>query len=466
MQPVAGNPRFASPHNYTPPHLVTKILTAKADLEGERKQVTVLFADIKSSMELLAERDPEDARKIVDPALDFMIDAVHRYEGTVNSVMGDEIMALFGAPLAHEDHAVRACYAALGMQQAIKRYSEHVQLPLKIRVEVNSGEIVVSAIGNDLRMDYSVIGLTAHLAARMEQMAKPGSVLTTANTMQMAEGYVIVTPLGLLPVKGLVDPVSIYEVKGASSARNRLEAAVGRGLTPFVGRDIELQQLRRAQQLSDAGRGQLAAVIGEPGVGKSRLLQEFLHSNHTAGWLRLEASLPSYGRATPYLPVIELLRSYFKIGSYDSTQSIRDKVTGRISELDKSLRDAIPALLDLLDALDDQESFLSLDLAQHRQQSYQAVIRLILSENRVQPVIVVFEDLHWYDSITLGLLNELIVAAQNARVFILVSYRSEYRDRWTSRPNYRQLALDPLANERLVEFFDALLGSDPKFSLG
>src|SRR5215469_18716099 len=261
VKPVADDPRFASPTSYTPQHLADKIFAARASLEGERKQVTVLFADIKGSMELLAGRDPEDAQKLLDPVLERMIEAVHRYEGTVNRVMGDGIMALFGAPIAHEDHAVRACYAALRMQETVTRYADEVQrshgVPVTIRVGLNSGEIVVCAIGNDLQMDYTVVGQTAHLAARMEQMAKPGSVLTTADTLELAEGYVATKPLGPVPVKGLAHPVQIYEVTGAGAARTRLEVAAERGLTRFVGREFELQQLRRAQQLVRQGHGQV-----------------------------------------------------------------------------------------------------------------------------------------------------------------------------------------------------------------
>ena len=262
----------AAPETYTPKHLAEKILTSKAALEGERKQVTVLFADLKGSMELLADRDPEEARKILDPVLERMMDAVHRYEGTVNQVMGDGIMALFGAPLAHEDHAVRACYAALRMQETVKTYADEVRRShgavVKIRVGLNSGEVVVRAIGSDLHMDYTAVGQTTHLAARMEQLADPGAIVITPGTLALAEGYVEVKSLGPVPVKGLADPVEIYEVTGAGPARTRLQAAVRRGLTRFVGRDAELEQLRRAQQLAGDGHGQVVAVVGERGGGQ------------------------------------------------------------------------------------------------------------------------------------------------------------------------------------------------------
>ncbi len=271
-------------------------------------------------------------------------------------------------------------------------------------------------------------------------------------------------PLGPVPVKGLANPVQIYEVTGAGAARTRLEVAAERGLTRFVGRDIELQQLRRVQQLAGQGHGQVVAIVGEAGVGKSRLVREFLNSQHTADWLVLESNSVSYGRATPYLPVIELLRHYFQISVHDSARSIREKVTDKILTLDAALHDAIPPVLDLLDALDDDNPFRSLDLVQRRQSTYQAVVRLLLSETRVQPVIAVFEDLHWHDSLSLGLLNDVVVAAQDARLLLLVNFRLEYKDEWRNRPNYLQLHLDPLASGGLAELLQALLGSDESLS--
>jgi class 3 adenylate cyclase len=264
---------------------VEKILHAKTALEGERKQVTVLFADLKGSMELLADRDPEEARQILDPVLEYMMDAVHRFEGTVNQVMGDGIMALFGAPIAHEDHAVRACYAALTMQEALRRYAEQVRrshgIEVQIRVGLNSGEVVVRAIGNDLHMDYSAVGQTAHLAARMEQLATPGTIRLSAATLRLVEGFVRVQPLGPVPVKGLTEPVEVFELVGASATRRRLQAAAARGLTRFVGRDTELAALTQALARAEAGHDQVVALVGEAGVGKSRLIYEFVHAHYS-----------------------------------------------------------------------------------------------------------------------------------------------------------------------------------------
>ena len=313
----------------------------------------MLFADLKGSMELLADRDPEEARQLLDPVLERMMAAVHRYEGTVNQVMGDGIMALFGAPIAHEDHAVRACYAALAMQEAIRRYSEEVRrahgLEVQIRVGLNSGEVVVRAIGNDLHMDYSAIGQTTHLAARMEQLAPPGSIRLTAETLRLAEGWVQVTPLGPVPVKGLADPVEVFELVGAGPARTRLQAFAARGLTPFVGRQAELAALHQALEQAGAGHGQVVAVIGEPGVGKTRLFHEFTHASRTQGWLLLESSSASYGKATPYLPVIDLLKAYFQIEERDDGRRMREKLTGRLLTLDPALGPTLPAFLALLE---------------------------------------------------------------------------------------------------------------------
>src|SRR5436853_6661497 len=285
--------RFASPKSYTPQHLADKILITREALEGERKQVTVLFADIKGSMEIFADRDPEDVQNLLDPVLERMIEAVHHYEGTVNRVMGDGIMALFGAPLAHEDHAVRACYAALRMQESVKAYADEVRRShaavIKIRVGLNSGEVVVRAIGSDLHMDYTAVGQTTHLAARMEQLARPGVTLMTPSTLNLVGGYVEVKPLGPVQVKGLADAVEGFEVIGAGPARTRFQATARRGLTRFVGRGDEMAQLDGGLRRALGGRGQVIGVVGEPGVGKSRLYYEFTHSHRVQDCLLIES---------------------------------------------------------------------------------------------------------------------------------------------------------------------------------
>jgi class 3 adenylate cyclase len=329
---VRARPPDVGPRTYTPAHLAEKILTARTTLEGERKQVTVLFADLKDSTELIRGLDPEAAQQLLDPALHRMMDAVHRFEGTVNQVLGDGIMALFGAPIAHEDHALRACYAALAMQAAMRSYTEEVRhtrgLELRMRVGLNSGEVVVRAIGNDLHMDYSAVGETTHLAARMEQLATPGSSRLTAATLRLVEGVVQVTALGPVPVKGLGEPVEVFELVGASRLRRRLQAAAARGLTPFVGRQQELEVLHQALTRAKTGHGQVVALVGEAGVGKSRLVHECVHSHRTQDWRVLESASVSYGKATPYFPVMDLLKRYCHVDDGDDARTIRAKVTG------------------------------------------------------------------------------------------------------------------------------------------
>ena len=463
--PTSAEPKFTSPDSYTPKHLAEKILTSKAALEGERKQVTVLFADLKGSMELLADRDPEEARKILDPVLERMMEAVHRYEGTVNQVMGDGIMALFGAPLAHEDHAVRACYAALRMQESVKRYADEVHrtagVPLHIRVGLNSGEVVVRSIGSDLHMDYTAVGQTTHLAARLEQMAMPGSILIAPETLNLAEGYVVVKPLGHRPVKGLEAPVEVYEVLGAGTVRSRLQAAAARGLTRFVGRDTEMEQLRQALERASTGHGQVVAVVGEPGVGKSRLFWEFTHSHRTQGWLIAESGSVSYGKATAFLPLIDLLRAYFQIEVRDEARKIREKVTGKLLSLDRALESSLPALLWLLDVPVDDSQWQRLNPPQRRQQTLDGIKRLLLRESQVQPLLVLIEDLHWIDAETQALLDTLVEGLPTARLLLLVNYRPEYQHAWSGKTYYRQLRIDPLPPESAEELLEALLGNDP-----
>jgi class 3 adenylate cyclase len=383
---------------YTPTHLKEKILMSRGALEGERKQVTILFADLKGSMELLADRDPEEARQLLDPVLKRMMEAVHHYEGTVNQVMGDGIMALFGAPLAHEDHAVRACYAALRMQDSVQQYAVEVQrtegIPIQIRVGLNAGEVVVRSIGSDLHMDYSAVGQTVHLAARMEQMAMPGSILMTADALRLAEGYVQVEPLGPVRVKGMTEPVNAFELVGAGPVRTRLEVAVVRGLTRFVGRQHELGVLRQALERAQTGRGQVVALVGEPGVGKSRLFYEFTRSHRTQGWLRLESSSVSYGKATAYLPLIDLLKGYFQVETGDPERRMREKLAGKLLTLDEALMPLLPVFLALLDVPVDDPQWRDLDPPQRRQQTLEAVKRLLLRESQFQPLLLLFEDLH------------------------------------------------------------------------
>jgi class 3 adenylate cyclase/tetratricopeptide (TPR) repeat protein len=444
--------------------LAEKILTSKSAVEGERKQVTVLFADLKGSMQLLAERDPEEARKLLDPVLERMMEAVHHYEGTVNQAMGDGIMALFGAPIGHEDHAVRACYAAVRMQRRVNLYADEIQraggTPVQIRVGLNSGEVVVGAIGSDLRMDYTAVGQTTHLAARMEQMARPGSALITGDTLRLAEGYVQVRPLGAVSVKGLETLTPAYELTGVVPARSRLQATAARGLTRFVGRDGEIQQLTETLERAAAGHGQTVAIVGEAGVGKSRLVWELTRSHRTHSWLVLETGAVSYGRATPYLPVVELLKAYFRVQERDDPRLIRERVAGKLLTLDRALEPLLTPLLALLDVPVDDSAWDVLDRAQRRQRTLEAVRQLLLRESQVQPLLLLFEDLHWMDSETQAVLDSLVEGLPTARILLLVNYRPEYEHAWSRKTYYLQLRIDPLPPQSAGALLDALVGED------
>ena len=371
--------------------------------------------------------------------------------------------------MAHEDHAVRACYAALAMQGAMRHAAGEMRrlqgIEMQIRVGLNSGEVVVRAIGNDLHMDYSAVGQTTHLAARMEQLAPPGSIRLTAATLRLVEGLVRVNSLGPVPVKGLAEPVEAFELIGASAIRRRLQAATSRGLTRFVGRQTEIDALGQALARAGAGHGQVVALVGEPGVGKSRLIYEFIHSHRTRDWLLLESASVSYGKATPYFPVIDLLKSYCKIDARDDTRAIRAKVTGQVLTLDESFHDAIPALLMLLESLPEDSLFLQLDPLQRRQRTIEALKRILLRETQVQPLLLVFEDLHWIDSETQALLDSLVESLPTAHILLLVNYRLEYQHAWGNKTYYTQLRLDPLPPESAEELLQALLGADAGLEL-
>jgi class 3 adenylate cyclase len=461
---VAGAPS-RSPDSYTPKHLAERIINSKAALEGERKQVTVLFADLKGSMELLADRDPEEARKILDPVLELMMEAVHRYEGTVNQVMGDGIMALFGAPLAHEDHAVRACYAALRMQELVKQYSEDARrahgLNVQIRVGLNSGEVVVRAIGSDLHMDYTAVGQTTHLAARMEQLASPGTILVTETFVRLAEGYLHFKPLGLVAVRGLAEPMEVFELVDAHPNRGRFPA-VPRILTRFVGRRSELVTLEKALGRARSGQGQALAVIGEPGVGKSRLFYEFIDSPCTRGCTILETGAVSYGKLNAYLPLRELLRTFFQIEDRDVARGVHEKVAARLTELDDSLNDALPAMAALLEVPVDDPAWRELAPGQRRHRMLDGVKRLLIRLSQAQPLIVIVENLHWIDAETQAFLDTLIESLPSARLLLVVNYRPEYQHGWGSKTHYIQLRLDPLPAESTEELLRAVVGADPE----
>ena len=461
----AQQPLAAPPRDYTPQRLAEKILASRAALEGERKQVTVLFADVVGSTELIRDLDPEDAQRLLDGAVTRMMEAVHRFEGTVSRAMGDGIMALFGAPLAHEDHALRACYAALAMHEAMGRYAEEARrahgLAPSIRVGLNSGEVVVRLISDDLHMDYTALGATVHLASRMEQLTKPDTTALTAETLAQIEGYVQVRSLGVVPVKGLASPIEAYELVGAGGTRTRLQAAAARGLTRFVGRHAELETIYTALERSAGGQGQVVAVVGEPGVGKSRVVWEITHSERVRGWTILVGGAVSYGKATPYLPITNLLRAYFRVEARGQSRTVRDRIAERLRALGRSSEGALPALLSLLDVPVEEPEWDALDPPQRRKRTLDALKHLLLRESHEQPLLLVVEDLHWADSETQALLDHLVEGLPAARVLLLVNYRPEYRHDWGGKTYYTQIRIDHLPAESAGELLDSLVGADP-----
>jgi class 3 adenylate cyclase len=377
--------------------------------EGERKTVTALFADIKGSMELMEDLDPEDARALVDPALKLMIDAVRHYGGYIVQSTGDGIFALFGAPVAHEDHPQRALYAALHIQEEVRRYAARLReagnLPIETRVGVNSGEVVVRSLATgDGHAEYTPIGHSTSLAARMQALAPTGSIAAADATRRLCEGYFTFRPLGPTRVKGVTGAINVYEVTGLGPLRTHFQVSVHRGLTKFVGRQHELDEIKRVLELAKAGHGGLIAAAGDPGLGKSRLFHEFKVG---AGFdcKVLEAFSVSYGKASSYLPIIELLKNYFEIEPDDDERKRREKVNGKIITLDRSLEDTLDYLFTLLDLIDGDDPLAHLDPQIKRRRTHEAIKRILVRESLNQPLIVMFEDLHWIDSATQELLN-------------------------------------------------------------
>ncbi len=451
---AAGAPARARPRT-------TEIVEPAGELEGERKLVTALFADIKGSTELEQNLDPEEARAIIDPALKLMIAAVHRYDGYVVQSTGDGIFAMFGAPLAHEDHPQRALYAALRMQEDLRRYAatlrERGWAPIEIRVGVNTGEVVVRSIKTgDGQIEYTPIGHSANLASRMQTVAATGTIAATENTRKLCEGYFTFRSIGPTRVKGVSEPVNVHEVMGLGPLRTRLQASARRGLSKFVGREAELVQMKHALELAKSGRGQVVAAVGEAGVGKSRLFFEF-QAVGQSGCLVLETLSVSHGKASAYLPLIDLLKNYFEITSDDDGRRRREKIAGKILILDRALEDTLPYIFTLLEVVESDDQLARLDPEIRRRRTLDAIKRLLLRESLSQPLVVIFEDLHWLDDGSRALLNLLADSIGTARVMMLVNYRPEFTHNWGNKTYYTQLRLDPLSAESGEEMLRALL---------
>jgi class 3 adenylate cyclase/tetratricopeptide (TPR) repeat protein len=437
--------------------LALRILDTRGLLEGERKQITVLFADIKGSTNLIEDLDPEDAELRLRPALDAMINAVHRYEGTINRVQGDGIMALFGAPLAHEDNAVRAAYAALEMQKGVRAACD---ADIAIRVGLHAGEVLVRAIHNDLSVDYDAIGPTVHLAARMEQMAPPGSIYCTANVMRLAKGFVNALPLGQATVKGLRQPIDLFQIVGHTSARSRWEVTAARGLAAFVGRQSELAGLERALRLAAAGQGQVVAVKGQAGTGKSRLVHEFLQSPQLSDWTVLKTAATAYRRGTPYLAISNLLRSWCEIPEQASPAESSRRLQDALAALPAGSSTYVPALQSLLELPVEDADWATLDPAVRRQRMMSTVKDVFLrcAENR--PLLLWFEDMQWTDVETQDVVERLIDSIGASRLFVILTCRPEYDPKWASKDCVTAVHLDPLEANAADELVRTLLGDN------
>ncbi|TDF62673.1 adenylate/guanylate cyclase domain-containing protein [Cupriavidus sp. L7L] len=467
--PIAGLAPSA-PIDYTPPYLAERIRAAQADMEargaadGERKTVTALFADMAGSTALIHDLDPEDARRLIDPVLALMMEAVHHYEGYVAKSMGDGILALFGAPIANEDHPQRALLAALRMQDAMRQYADKVRvaqgIALPIRVGINTGEVVVRTIRiSDLHTDYDPIGNSIHIASRMESIAMPGSIVASAHTYNLTEGYFAFKPLGATPIKGLPEPLAVFEVLGLGPLRTRLQVSASRGLARFVGRARELEQLHEARARAQAGHGQIVGVVGEPGVGKSRLCHEF-KLLAPRDCLVLETFSVSHGKAYPYLPLIELLRNYCQITTQDDEQRRREKLTRKVLFLDHTLDSHVPYLLHLLGAAEPDSMLAQVDAQIRQQHTFEALTRLLVRESEIQPLELVVEDLQWLDSETEAFLDFFAESLAGKRILLMVNFRPGYQHHWYAKSYYTELRLDPLREAEAQDLLRGLLG-DP-----
>ena len=457
--------RQPDPRSYTPRHLADKILQSKSALEGERKQVTVLFVDIKGSVELSGSLDPEEWHGIMDGFFRVLAEGIHRFEGNINQYTGDGIMALFGAPIAHEDHAQRACYAALHLSEELRAYARQLRrdrgLSFSVRTGMNSGDVVVGKIGDDLRMDYTAQGLTVGLAARMQELAEPGKVYMTASTAALVSGYFDLEDLGMFDLRGAAEPAPVYELQGVGQAQTRLDVSRLRGFSKFVGRAAEMQSLESALERAATGQGQVIGIVGEAGVGKSRLCAEFLDRCRSRGITTYEGHGLPHGKAVPFLPILQVFRAFFGIREQDGASNAREKVAGRLLLLDESFRASLPLVFDFLGIADPEQPALRID-AESRQRQLAALIRGVMeARGDRETSVTLLEDLHWFDVGSEAFLSELVDAAPASHRLLLLSFRPEYRADWMQKSFYQQLSVAPLGPEAVHQLLQYLLGGDP-----
>jgi class 3 adenylate cyclase/tetratricopeptide (TPR) repeat protein len=452
-EPMAGRPPGRmSASAYTPRHLAEKILTSRSALEGERKQVTILFCDIEESTRLAERLEPETMHELMDRALRLMAEAIHRYQGTVNQFLSDGLMALFGAPVAVEDHALRATQAALAILETLRGYSEQLRpkhgVEIRLRIGLNTGLVVVGRIGDDLRMDYTAIGDATNLAARMQALAAPGTILVTEATHRLIEGYVRSEALGPMSVKGREKPVAVFRIIGRRRARKRFDVMAERGLTPLAGRSRELELLRGCLARAKAGHGQSIAIVGEAGVGKSRLIYELRHSLEGERITWLEGHCVAYGQAAPYLPVLEVLRANFGVEEGDNLLQIEEKIRQGVRELEAGLEWIVPFLTDLLGSREDP---MLKDLApkEKRKKTFEAIRALTVAGAQRRPLVIVQEDLHWVDSTSEDYLAFFVESLAALPALLITTHRPEYHVRWADSAHHTQIALDLLEQDQV-----------------
>jgi len=440
-----------------------RVLHARGALEGERKQATVLFADIVDSTRLTYGKDADEADIRLSPAIDVMRKAVFHYEGYARP-RGDGIQGIFGVPLAHEDHALRGCYAALDILVAIAELNARIREEsgefIQVRIGINSGELLVKGIHDDLLMEIDAIGPMIAVASRMESMTPPGTAQITSATMALVEGFVDVESGGRIPVKGIDEPIEVFQLKGARTLTTRFHGKAARGLTRFVGRQDEMGALAAAWSDAANAKGRVVTVFGEPGVGKSRLFWEFTHSPPMADALVLEASSVSYGKATSYRPLIHLIRQYFKLQPNFDDRRIKERVNGKLMTLDEDLLAYRSAIFDLLGLDDVDQEWLALDPLVKRQRTIEAVTRVMLREANIQPLCLVFEDLHWTDTKTEAVLDAIVDATADNPILLLVNHRPEYDCRWRDRSNVMHLHIGALPEDSAEELLNGMLGCD------
>jgi len=453
------------PRDYTPRHLAERILSSRTALEGQRKHVTVLFVDVKGSMELADEIDAELLHDIMDRFFAVLSEGIHRFQGTINQFTGDGIMALFGAPIAHEDHAQRACYAALYLNDELRRYSAELKRSLgitfSVRMGLNSGEVVVGSIGDDLRMDYTAQGHTVGLAARMEQLADPGTIYLSEETERLVSGFFQLRELGEFEIKGLRQSVRVFDLRGIGPLRSRLDRSHARGLTAFVGREEEMHVLETALERAMKGNAQVVGVIAEAGIGKSRLCLEFAKLCGARGIKIRHAQAQAHGQLTPFLPVLDMLRGLFDIESKDDPAEARKKIAGAALSLEPALVEGLPLLFEFLGVPDPAHDPLPLDPDARQRRLLGIITRLLHAKNRLESSVFILEDLHWLDSSSELFLEKLVESIAGTRTMVLINFRPDYHAPWMNRSYYQQLPLLPLDEDAVSRFLRHLLGDDP-----